>query len=58
MGQKTRPYMTAYLCAKCHRELTDGKEYNRDEKRAFMDRAIVDTHASLIEAGLLKLKGT
>jgi len=55
MGQKTKPYMTARLCSKCHRELTDGKEYTREEKRAFMDRAIVDTHACLIEAGVLRI---
>ena len=54
-SQKTDAWMTAPLCPECHRELTDGKEYNRDEKRAFMDRAIVETHARLIEAGKLKL---
>jgi len=55
MGLKTKSHMTAYLCGQCHRELTDGKEYNRDEKRALMDRAIVNTHSRLIEAGRLKL---
>ena len=55
MGLKTKPWMTAPLCPKCHGELTDGKQYNRDEKRAFMDRAIVETHAILIERGVLKI---
>lgn len=57
MGQKTRCYETAPLCPPCHRELTDGTEYTRDEKRALMDRAIVNTHSRLIDAGQLILKG-
>lgn len=55
MGLKTKPWMTAPLCPKCHAELTDGKQYSREEKRAFMDRAIVETHAMLIERGVLKI---
>lgn len=55
MGLKTDPWMTTYLCAECHRELTDGKHHTRDEKRALMDRAIVETHARLIESGKLRL---
>jgi transposase-like protein len=57
MGLKTAPWMTTYLCSECHRELTDGKTYNRDEKRALMDRAIVETHDQLIRAGVLTLRG-
>lgn len=57
MGLKTAPWMTAYLCGSCHRELTDGKTYDRSEKRALMDRAIVETHDQLIRAGLLTLRG-
>lgn len=57
MGLKTKAHMTAYLCGQCHRELTDGKEYDRAQKRAFMDRAIVETHSRLIDAGQLILKG-
>lgn len=55
MGLKTKAWMTTYLCGNCHRQLTDGKEYNRDQKRALMDRAIVNTHSRLIEAGKLRL---
>jgi hypothetical protein len=56
MGLKTKAHMTAYLCGQCHRELTDGKEYDRAQKRAFMDHAIVETHSRLIDAGQLVLK--
>jgi len=56
MGLKTAPWMTAALWHELHRELTDGTQYNRDEKRALMDRAIVNTHDRLIRAGRLVLK--
>ena len=55
MGLKTSPWMVAPLCPKCHGELTDGKQYSRDEKRAFMDRAIVQTHDALIRSGKLRI---
>lgn len=56
MGQKTKCYETAPLCPECHRELTDGLAYDRAEKRALIDRAIVNTHSRLIDAGKLVLK--
>lgn len=56
MGIKTKPWLTAPLCPTCHRELTDGKQYSREEKRAFMDRAIVETHDALIRSGKLRLE--
>lgn len=55
MGMKTKAWMTCPLCLACHQELTDGKKYNRDEKRALMDRAIVNTHDLLIQSGKVKL---
>lgn len=55
MGLKTKCCCTTPLCNECHRELTDGVKYNRDEKRALMDRAIVETHLRLYEAGKLKI---
>lgn len=55
MGLKTEPYHTTLLCEECHRERTDGRSLSRDEKRADMDRSIVDTHGMLIEARRLVL---
>lgn len=55
MGMKTRPWETAAICPACHRELTDGLAYSRAEKRALMDRAIVNTHDLLIQSGKVKL---
>lgn len=57
MGLKTQPQETACLCADCHRQLDQGKDYTRDERRALMDRAIVNTHAELAKRGILILKG-
>lgn len=56
MGLKTPAYMTTYLCYDCHSALTDSKNYSRDEKRALMDRAIVNGYARLIERGQLILR--
>lgn len=55
MGMKTAAWETAPLCPECHRELTDGTQYSRAEKRALMDRAIVNTHNTLAKAGKLRL---
>lgn len=50
-SQKTDDCATAALCAVEHHELTDGTKYSRDEKRALMDRYIVDTLIALVRAG-------
>ena len=50
-SQKTDDCATAALCAPEHHELTDGTKYSRDEKRARMDRYIVDTLIQLVRAG-------
>jgi hypothetical protein len=55
MGLKTKACETARLCAKCHYDLGQGKDYSRDQRRALMDRAIVNTHTALIERGKLRL---
>ena len=54
MGLKTDDAMTAALCAECHREIDQGKELSRDERRARMDRAIVLTVGELARRGLVK----
>lgn len=56
MGKKTDPWMTAPLCADCHGEIDNGRHLNRDERRALIDKAILRTHAWLIENGMLILK--
>lgn len=58
MGQKSAAYMTAALCPEQHHEIDNGKNLSQDERRALMDRAIVITHARLIESGQLVLKGS
>jgi len=55
MGLKTKPWMTAALCPSCHFEVDSGRTLDREHRRALMDRAIVLTHARLIERGLLRL---
>lgn len=54
-GMKTKPWETTLLCAECHRELTDGTAFDRAQKRALMDRAIVNAHSEMIAAGALQL---
>lgn len=55
MGQKSDAHMTAALCPAEHAEIDNGKNLDRNERRALMDRAIVITHDRLIKAGKLRL---
>lgn len=55
MGMKTEAYMTAYLCRECHSEIDSGRDLTRDERRALLDRAIINTHKRLIENGKMGL---
>ena len=57
MGQKAPPDLTAALCPACHHEIDNGHLRDQAQRRALMDRAIVLTHARLIRAGRLVLKG-
>lgn len=56
MGLKTRPWMTASLCQACHHEIDNGRDMSREQRRAEMDRAIVETHHRLVLAGKLGLR--
>lgn len=56
MGRKVSPDQTAALCRACHSEVDNGKVFSREERRAIMDYAIVETHHRLYESGLLILK--
>ena len=55
MGQKVSDHLVAALCPECHRELGEGKNLTRSERRAEMDRAIVLTFDKLVQAGLVGL---
>lgn len=56
LGRKSDPWMTAPLCPECHNAIDNGRDLNRDERRALMDKAIIRTHDWLIQSGLLVLK--
>lgn len=43
MGLKAPDVLTARLCQSCHHEIDNGKRMAKDERRALMDRAIVET---------------
>ena len=55
MGQKTGDHLTAALCPPCHHELDNGKTLTREDRRAEMDRAIVQTRDVLVQLGRIKL---
>lgn len=56
LGLKVSDAYLAALCWECHREIDQGKDMSRDERRSEMDRAIVETMARLIESGVLVVK--
>jgi hypothetical protein len=56
MGQKTSDVTCASLCAPCHRELTDSRHLEREEKRNEMNRCIVLTIEELASTGRLTIK--
>lgn len=57
LGQKAKPWLTAAICPEDHHAIDNGPDLTQAERRALMDRAIVLTHAKLIEKGLLSLTG-
>lgn len=56
MGMKVPHWQVAPLCPECHAAIDNGRDLNRDERRAQMDRALVRTYDWLIRSGLLILK--
>jgi len=56
MGMKTSDCLTAALCPSCHFLIDNGKELSREERRAMMDRAIVNTLEQLVLSGKVELK--
>ena len=57
MGMKTSDALLAALCVDCHRELDQGKNLSREERRDMWNRACILTYQALVESGVLKLKG-
>lgn len=51
MGIKAHDCCTAALCRDCHREIDQGKDLSRGQRRAEIDRAIVLTLVALVQAG-------
>jgi len=56
MGTKVPDHLTAALCPACHHEIDNGNSLSRDERRALMDRAIVNTIDKLITMGKVTLR--
>ena len=50
---KTSDCLTAALCPECHSEIDQGKQMDRNERRATMNAAIVLTVEQLVKAGKL-----
>lgn len=55
MGLKTSDALVAALCVDCHREVDQGKDLERWERRELWDRAFIETMRQLIEAGKLRV---
>ena len=54
MGQKTDDSLTAAICQECHHEIDNGRHLTRDQRRALLDKAIVQTLQELTRRGLIK----
>lgn len=54
MGTKVDDCWTAALCVDCHREIDQGKNMTRDERREALDTAILMTLRELARKGLVK----
>lgn len=52
-GMKTSDCLTAALCPECHSEIDQGKQMDRNERRATMNAAIVLTVEQLVKSGKL-----
>jgi hypothetical protein len=52
-GLKCDDSLTAALCITCHHEIDNGKNLTREERRALMNKAIVETLKILSRRGLV-----
>ncbi len=55
VGLKTDDALTAALCAPCHSEIDQGKNFTREERRQRLDLAILLTIRALARAGKLRI---
>lgn len=51
---KTDDCLTAALCHHCHAQIDNGKHMTREERRDFLDRAILMTVVQLARRGLIE----
>lgn len=56
MGIKAHDYRLAALCANCHREIDQGANLSKEERRNAWDEAHRATIGALFEAGLIDVK--
>lgn len=56
MGMRVSPDQSAALCLSCHTAIDQYQGMTREQSRAEMDAAIVETHRRLILAGKMELK--
>jgi hypothetical protein len=54
MGMKVDDCLTAALCPTCHREIDQGKDMTREERRDAMTKAILKTLVKLARRGLVR----
>jgi hypothetical protein len=57
MGIKVSDALIAPLCFTCHRELDQGKDMTREERRDFWNRAFINGMQYMIENDLLVIHG-
>lgn len=55
MGSKVDDSLTAALCGPCHSEIDQGGKLTRDERRAELDRAILETVRQMARQGLVRV---
>ena len=58
MGLKTSDALLAALCSDCHRELDQGKDMSKAERRDMWNRACIRTYQTLVESGALVVKAS
>ncbi|MNZ64358.1 hypothetical protein D3C78_825260 [compost metagenome] len=56
MSQKTDDCLCAAICPNCHARIDNGHDLSRDERRAMLDRAVLDTITQLARMGLIDAK--
>lgn len=55
MRMKVSDALVASLCHVCHTELDNGKNFSREERREYWNKAYIKTMQQMIERGILKV---